>query len=877
MPVNLFHRVRPALPVDVARNRIWVRLVFVVISYGTSIFPLAAAEPSVQLKPAVDLYGDPLPEGAVARFGSVRFRHGDKIQAVAYSPDGKTIASGGRDRVILWEAATGKALASMVWETLISSSTRAGSKRQVEVGSTRGLAFTADGQRLIAIVSRPISQSSLPRLASQSSLTYAVLWDLKGRTPPSYHEMFQGISSKGWLSLAFSPDGNRLAVGTSTGDSQVLDLEESQVVTTVGAMGVLGLLFSPDGKLLTAVTPKSIDDADLTTGRKMQRLTIDRAERAVFGRTGESVWVGRVSEELWNGQVLSGDLKRWDLRTGSVVQTIKTVPDRLLSLAVSPDEQTLAICTPTNGLIFYDTATGRAGDAISSGSKVRSGVNGLAFAPDGKSLATAGGNRVRTFDVPTRRERHQLEEHVEAVCTLALAKDGKHVATAGRDGMIRTWDVSTGRALKFWATDPTTCVDALAYTPDGRHVVASEPGLVRMWDASTGNEVRRFEKKSRRTVEYINTLSPDGTLFAACWEGKNSISLYDVATGRLLREFSSRATPISQMTFAPDGRWLFSVAEKRPAGYRMPALNEVQVWDTAFGGQFCTFDIEKSFHRNAMSPDGKLLISVAEADGDEPACMKFRSTQTGTEFRERRIPKATIATFSPNGHYVAIGVENKIRLIELVTGQLVQELAGGVGSVTDLVYTPGGRRLLSAHRDGTTLVWDLSLLAESIGDRNTLWDGLASKDAAVAYRTAGMMVANPSVALAALGEKLRPAPKARTTAELVAALDDPAFTTRDVASRELRRRVEIAPEELKAALGLATSAEVRLRLNEILNAAPSPWPKLTDEELRQVRAVGVLEMISTPDARRQLKALAGGDLYALLTREARAALRRLGE
>jgi hypothetical protein len=129
-----------------------------------------------------------------------------------------------------------------------------------------------------------------------------------------------------------------------------------------------------------------------------------------------------------------------------------------------------------------------------------------------------------------------------------------------------------------------------------------------------------------------------------------------------------------------------------------------------------------------------------------------------------------------------------------------------------------------------------------------------------------------------LREKLKPVPKpteTRTTAALIDDLAAADFRAREAASRELVKRGRVDATELSEALAKSPSPEARKRLEQILASAPGPWPKLDAEGLRQVRAVAVLEAIGTPEARRLVKALAEGDPYALLTREARAAAKRL--
>ncbi|HKB06031.1 MAG TPA: hypothetical protein VKD90_27805, partial [Gemmataceae bacterium] len=139
------------------------------------------------------------------------------------------------------------------------------------------------------------------------------------------------------------------------------------------------------------------------------------------------------------------------------------------------------------------------------------------------------------------------------------------------------------------------------------------------------------------------------------------------------------------------------------------------------------------------------------------------------------------------------------------------------------------------------------------------------------------LVADPTRTVAMLSEKLRPVPKpagARTTQALIANLDDAVFRVRELASRELAARVATDSAELTAALAASPSAEVRRRLSDMLKSAPAAWPRLTTDDLRLVRAVGVLEAIGSAEARQLLKALAEGDPYALLTREARKARER---
>src|SRR5262249_29262023 len=162
----------------------------------------------------------------------------------------------------------------------------------------------------------------------------------------------------------------------------------------------------------------------------------------------------------------------------------------------------------------------------------------------------------------------------------------------------------------------------------------------------------------------------------------------------------------------------------------------------------------------------------------------------------------------------------------------------GAGSVNGLTFTPDGRRLISAHDDGTALVWDLTLKAPPGPDAAKAWDELASEDAAAARRAIAALVARPAEAVESLGAELEPVRRPagrRPTAALVADRDAKAFAVREAATRELSKRVAADFGELSAALDAATTEEARQRLTTVLHSAPPAWPRLSADDLRVMR------------------------------------------
>ncbi len=822
-----------------------------------------------QPRPALDHYGDPLPEGAITRFGTVRFRHGRGLKTIAYSPDGKTIATGGFDQIRLWDSETGKLIAPLTRKGQVLRGDEKAPETERWHGLTFELAFTLNGKELISV--------GAPR--SELDEGHLLFWNLAGRKLTSSPRRLDDFSQ----TLSVSPIGKMLAVGTRSGTLEVINSETHAIQWTKKVEGsVAALSFAPDGKTLAVATTKDfVILFDVTAAIELKRILRDNVRKILFAPDGKSLWIGGGGKPAWMPDKQPGTIIRWDLQTATEVQRFETAPGKLSSLAASPDGKTLASGGELLGPCLWDVGTGKAIE-LETGLRMRTGVEEMAFAPDGKTLAVADSEgRVRVWDVATRRELHQHEAHTSWILSPTLSPDGTFAATSGWDGIVRIWDVTTGKAVRSWSADEIGSVNAIVYTPDGQSLLtAGWNGTVRLWDAATGKEIRRF----RNDPGYARAaLSPDGRLVAATGQGEEfrSITLYETSTGRPIRDLKGHISILSLLMFSPDGQRLVSAADThQQLGGPFYDDRTMRVWDVATGRQIHKIEIGRPGYGGAISPDGRVIAVGIYRDDEKAESTRFWNIVTGQELSDRRIKDSTWPAFSPNGRYLATATDDEIQLIEVASGRVVRVFQSGAGIVNGLTFTPDGKRLVSAHDDSTALVWDVTPMPLANAHPTMLWDMLASDNARAAHQAAWALAADPFATVRMLGEKLKPVPKPaerRTTATLIGELDSPDFQTREAASRDLSRRVELDSAELTAALAKSPSAEARQRLTEILRSAPGPWPKLNAENLRRVRAVGVLEAIGTPEARRVLKALADGDPYAMLTRTAQAASRRLGE
>jgi RNA polymerase sigma factor (sigma-70 family) len=797
------------------------------------------AKPGAQNQARTDRYGDPLPAGALARLGTVRFLHAGVVRSVAFSPDQKTLASAGDDKMIrLWDVATGKELQRFLGHD----------------NWVYAIAFSPDGKML-----------------ASGSVDHTIrLWDvMTGKESQQLDGHEKEVNC-----IAFSPDGKILASGSNDKTIRFWDVGTGrQLRQRVGNPGqVCVVCFSPDGRVLASGSyDAGIHLWDANSGKELQQLGQARGgvSGLAFSADGALLAAG-------DSNSLSASL--WEVRTGKQLLHLHNGKREFSQVALSPDGTVLATGGINGPVRLWDVASAK---ELRRSGGYESGAWALAISPDGKMLATGSpDHRVRLWQTSTGKQIYPFEGHTCGLRVLGYGSDSKTLISAGYDGTIGVWDVGSAKELHRFAAYQTNLHVALGYYPGRQTLVSTDVDQkIRFWNLATGEEKQRFDSDAGSCAAFF--VSPDGKALAAGLKDR-VIRLYDVRTGKEVRVLAGQQEHPDPAAFSPDGKWLAAVCFNKADG---EMRSKLKVWNVETGAELPQFQGQRVSLGStlAFSPDSKMV--AAEADEK----VSLWEIVTGKKRINLDQGRANSVAFAPNASTIASGhSDGTICLWEVATGKRICHLEGHQARVFSVAFSPDGRTLASGSEDATALIWDLAAQAKKPQPRpvslaptelESLWNDLGDGEADKSFQAMCKLETGCRQTVSFLQVRLRPVgpvPKARIL-QLLAELDSDSFAVREKATQELEKLGELAIPAMHKALVGTPSAEVQRRLERLLESARRAALLHSPERLRSIRALEVLEQIGTPEAQEVLKALAKGVAGVWLTEEARAARERLAK
>jgi WD40 repeat protein len=618
--------------------------------------------------------------------------HTDRVLSLAFSPDGRRLASMSEDRTVkVWDVGAGLGKGEL-HEPVFTC-------RHEE--RVIGVAFSPDGQRL-ASASGETDKPGTVKVWDAASGELLVSFRGPEVPNPVVH-------------LAFSPDSRRLASGSGKNTVKVWDLLRRQELYTLSGHTepILNVTFTPDGGgLISAGRDRLVNVWELPPGEP-----------------GMSPPAGRVLAPRW------------------------TLPDfstSTWSVALSPDGSRLAVGGPRadGNVRVYDMTSGKLLHKLLGDIRIIS----VAFSPDGRRLAAAGADRiVRLWDVTTGHEVLSLRGHLDQVGRVLFSPDGQRLATASSDGTVRVWDASpldekgdprirtlggqddgeffgvafspdgrwlasasADRAIKLWDAQSGRLVRAfhghkeaangVAFSPDGKHLLSgSMDRTVKLWDVQTGKELPLPGCDRFKLMVFSVAFSPDGQTFAT--GSHQMLQLWD-ARRRPSRELLARQADlefVSCVTFSAEGKYVATVGH----------MGIAKVWDVARGEAVCSFEGHHTgAYCVAFHPKGEYLAS-----GDTDFKVKLWACTTGKEIHpalSEHTDYVESVAFSPDGRYLASASLREVILwdvTDLEHIRHVQKFDRLAGRIWCVAFSPDGKRLAAASGykgKGQIKIWELA-------------------------------------------------------------------------------------------------------------------------------------------------------------------------
>jgi WD40 repeat protein len=611
---------------------------------------------------------------------------GTPIECISFSSDGRRLVSGDNSRTMrIWDVATGQVLKTIEGQTNVNY----------------GVQFSPDDTLLVA----------------HGRDRSVRIWRVDDGQPLHVFMHPREVND-----AIFLPDGKQTATVCADGQVRIFNVDSGELVIALPPSSpeeadATAIAVSRDGKFLAASNTSGIRIWKMGTWKVVATLKEQPTHSSGLAFSTDAKTL--ISSD-WSSAV-----RVWDVPTESKRLEFLLPPEmqfgagRLRALAISPDGKLLAAAAGGN---LVELRERRSGEVIRT-LAAQDVITGVAFAPSGKTLATAGGS-LRLWDV---ERGAAVGPPLGEANVLAWSPDGKLLAGGGSDKVVRLWDAATSKPIAALEGHRAEIL-ALAFSPDGKRLLsASGDFTARVWDIEKQTTVATLQGHAA-AINAVAYAADGKTLATASNDG--TARLWGVTGYRPLATLAHQE-PVVRVTFSPGGQTLITGGEK----------GTIRLWNTAAG----TPRKQLAGHTDAVTglvilPDGSGLVS-GSADQSIRFWKAAPPALPALAMLPAHGPEALSVAFSPDGKWLITGGADKtVAIRDPASGSIRRVLRGHTNRVTKTAVSPDSKLIASVSGDGTVRVWSIQR-----GEQDAMYNAWHEKFAAgrsVAFSSDGRFLAS---------------------------------------------------------------------------------------------------------------------------------------